>query len=328
MTRLPGNLLAERAGVLAVAAELNRLGVIWRETPMADVGIDGQIEFVDDAGQTIGRLAGAQIKSGESWFHDGGDVWRFYAEEKHRRYWERLPLPVLIFLHSPTEGTFWTDGRLALRSPEREARKFIAIPKSNRLQSATRDAFFSSVGASGRPFLAVDELLPALASRRSPSASLPLSYLDLFANGLTDIGRSVYYGMDLVMEVAEALLESDGHLVLGPREHDFLFGFIQFLVEQQIADVDISNCLVQWNDAGMHPTFIAPLTARGRMLLGLISEWQSRLVSDGRLRLPEQVSVAQETFVRMEFTAVDYLRMPLIREFGRLIAPVAKWPDS
>ena len=35
--RLPANLQHERAGVLAVATELNRLGLIWRETPMADV---------------------------------------------------------------------------------------------------------------------------------------------------------------------------------------------------------------------------------------------------------------------------------------------------
>ncbi|HEX8395167.1 MAG TPA: DUF4365 domain-containing protein [Longimicrobium sp.] len=324
MTQLPGNLLTERAGVLAVAAELNRLGLIWRETPMADVGIDGQIEFVDDSGETIGRVVAAQIKSGESWFRDGGDAWRFYPEERHRRYWERFPLPVLLFLHSPAEGTFWTDVRLALRSPERSAQRYIAVPKTNHLQSVSRDTFFSSVGASGRPFLPLDELLTALASLRSPSASLPLSYLDLFANGLTNIGRSVYYGMDLVMEVAETLQDDEMPIGLGGAEDEFLFGFVLFLVEQQIADVDISSCLIQWNDAGMHPAFIAPLTSRGRMLVRLIHSWEARLTREGKLQMPEWISLAQETFIRMQFQAADYVRMPLIQQFGRLIAAVAE----
>jgi hypothetical protein len=104
--QLPANLQQERAGVLAVATELNRLGLIWRETPMADVGVDGQIEFVDDAGRLTGRLVAAQIKSGDSYFRDGGDEWRFSPQDRHRFYWERFPLPVLLFLHSATEGTY------------------------------------------------------------------------------------------------------------------------------------------------------------------------------------------------------------------------------
>jgi hypothetical protein len=34
----------ERLGVNAVAEAIVRLGLIWRETPIADVGIDGQIQ--------------------------------------------------------------------------------------------------------------------------------------------------------------------------------------------------------------------------------------------------------------------------------------------
>lgn len=31
------------------------------------------------------------------------------------------------------------------------------------------------------------------------------------------------------------------------------------------------------------------------------------------------MSLAQETYVRMEFTSMDYLRMPLIQRFGRWV---------
>lgn len=88
--QLPANFQQERAGILAVTLELNRLGLIWRETPIADVGIDGQIEFADDAGRLTGRLVAAQIKSGESYFQDGGDEWGFIPHDKHRFYWERF----------------------------------------------------------------------------------------------------------------------------------------------------------------------------------------------------------------------------------------------
>jgi hypothetical protein len=87
LPQLPANLQLERAGILAVATELNRLGLIWRETPMADVGIDGQIEFVSDTGEATGRLVAAQVKSGPSYFNHGSDeAWRFYPQEKHRFY--------------------------------------------------------------------------------------------------------------------------------------------------------------------------------------------------------------------------------------------------
>lgn len=317
--RLPANLQQERAGVLAVATELNRLGLVWRETPMADVGIDGQIELTDDEGRPTGRLVAAQIKSGDSYFRDGEDEWRFTPQEKHRLYWERFPLPVLLFLHSAAEGTYWVDVRQALRSPERARFSYVGIPKRNRLEDATREEFLSSVGASGEPFLPIAEALRIMAEVQSPSASLPLSYLDLFANGLTNITRSVYYGMDLVMEVAETLVEEDTPLGIGEREHNFLFEYVQFLVEQQVADVDISDCLIDWVDRGMHPTFIAALTSRGREIVRLIHEWQDQLTSEGRLGIPDGLSIAQETFIRMNFRDSDFVRMPLIREFGRLI---------
>jgi hypothetical protein len=166
-----------------------------------------------------------------------------------------------------------------------------------------------------------------MAATHSASASLPVSYLDLFTNGLTNITRSVYYGMDLVMEVAETLLAEsveDVEVGLGLAEHDFLFGYVQFLVEQQIADVDISDCLIDWLDRSMHPTFIAPLTSRGRMLVGLIHEWQDRLTAEGRLRMPDGINLAQESFVRLRLSGIAYTRMALIREFGRLISERAR----
>ncbi|EKP0305127.1 DUF4365 domain-containing protein [Aeromonas veronii] len=46
----------ERLGVNAVAEAMAKIGQIWRETPMADVGIDGQIEYVSPEGFATGRM--------------------------------------------------------------------------------------------------------------------------------------------------------------------------------------------------------------------------------------------------------------------------------
>jgi hypothetical protein len=324
MPRAPRNLLQERAGILAVATEVNRLGLIWRETVMVDVGIDGQIEFVNEAGEAVGHLAAVQVKSGPSHFHDDGSEWRFYPDPKHRFYWERFPIPVLVILHSPADGaTYWVDARQALRSPGSSSSAYVPVPKGNRLQGATREQLFATVGASSLPFLPLEGVLQKMVETTSVSASFPLSYFDLFANGLTNIARSVYHGVDLPLEVAEEILstgDAETGVEVGPREHDFLFAYVRFLVEQGLADVDVSDCLTYWYEQEMQPTFIAPLTSRGRALVGLIGDLQEEFESDGLLQVRGSLGVAQEDFVRMAFTASHYARIPIIREFQRLVA--------
>lgn len=51
-------------------------------------------------------------------------------EEKHKRYWESFPLPVLLVLHDPDSGkSYWTDARQALRTPGSENTS-IEIPEA------------------------------------------------------------------------------------------------------------------------------------------------------------------------------------------------------
>lgn len=167
LPRIPPSLHQERAGILAVATALHTLGFIWRETPNSDVGIDGQIELVDDSGQATGQIVAAQVKSGESYFRrEGVEAWHFSPDERHRLYWERFPLPVVLFLHSPSRGTYWVDARRALRSPERSRLPYVEVPKHNLLDPASRRRFLSSLGTSGRPFLRVGDVLPVMAARR------------------------------------------------------------------------------------------------------------------------------------------------------------------
>jgi len=90
------NLIKERAGVNRFASEISDLGLIWRETSNSDVGIDGQVEFVDSSGVATGLVVAVQVKSGGSYL--GGDEHSifFYPSPKHSNYWREFPVPVLL----------------------------------------------------------------------------------------------------------------------------------------------------------------------------------------------------------------------------------------
>lgn len=64
----------ERYGVNAVAVAVARLGLIWRETQSADVGIDGQIEYVTPEGAATGRMVAVQIKCGLSYLQERMEI--------------------------------------------------------------------------------------------------------------------------------------------------------------------------------------------------------------------------------------------------------------
>jgi hypothetical protein len=311
----PQNFQQERAGILAVAAEINRLGLIWRETPMADVGIDGQIEMVSADGAATGQLLAVQVKSGASYLNDAGEAWRFYPQQRHRFYWERFPLPVLLFLHSPLDGEiYWADVRQALRNPH--ASRPVAVPKRNRLRNATANELFEFAGASNQPYLPLDDVLSAMVSRTAPAGTFALSYLEMFALGLTNGARAIYYGMDLVMEIAEALREGDV-LTLRVQEHEYLFGFVQFRVEQRLADVNISDCLTDWYDRLMQPQFLAPLTSRGRALVQRIGEREEQMIAEGMLEGQLGIRVAQPARMHVHLEDVDRERIFRAEEFRR-----------
>ncbi|MGW0215624.1 DUF4365 domain-containing protein [Micromonospora chokoriensis] len=100
------------AGIHGVGLLVNtRLGWHFRPQPVADVGIDAQVESVVD-GVSTGCLLGLQIKSGQSMFSEpapDGSGWVYRERSQtHRRYWLRYPLPVLLVLYQPeTHTAYW-----------------------------------------------------------------------------------------------------------------------------------------------------------------------------------------------------------------------------
>ena len=117
----------ERIGVNKAALILSEMGLIFRETSNSDTGVDGQIEEVDSDYHATGRIMAVQIKSGSSYLHDNGDVWRFYIDDAHKNYWKLFPNPMMLLVYNPTDGNvYYIDVKFILNTMDK-----IDIPKVN-----------------------------------------------------------------------------------------------------------------------------------------------------------------------------------------------------
>jgi hypothetical protein len=47
---------------------------------------------------------------------------------------------------------------------------------------------------------------------------------------------------------------------MGDAEHRFLFDFVKFLLAQGLAQIDYSDCPIDWVERQMQPHFVAPLS--------------------------------------------------------------------
>lgn len=318
------NYAQERLGIAAIQSYAALRRQIWRETGTGDIGVDGHLEFVNQDGFATSRIVAVQVKSGLSYFDNlSARGWKFYPEDKHRHYWEFFPLPVLLVLHNTDSGiAYWAEVRQALRNPGAE-KAFVEVPEVNRLDRTEAIALFETAGVQDQPFIEdLDGVLDALLAAQSNSASFPLSHFDLFTHGLTNICRSIYYGMDLVSNAVEynlAVADSPCGIGMSDTEQRFAFAFVKFLLAQNLAQIDYADCMIDWVDREMQPHFVAPLTSRGRALVALIHQKERNLIAEGKMPDAGPMHVAQEGFFGM--VPESYLsRLPLIREFQGALA--------
>jgi hypothetical protein len=220
---------------------------------------------------------------------------------------------VIIILHDPeTNQSYWRDIRQVLRV---SSEKGILIPKANILQNTDANSLFEGFAALDQSFMPIGEILNYLITTKSGNGSFPVSYFSLFCSGLTNICRTLYFGMDVAMTVAEEnlrLIESPFGVGVGVQEQEFLFNYIKFLVHQHIVDIDFSDCMIDWYDRQIQPTFMAPLTSRGKRLISAIHELESTYSKEGGLPDTGLLHAAQERFVHQVITHSEIQRIELI----------------
>lgn len=309
------NYFQERNGVLRVSFQLNSYGYVFRETPNGDVGIDGQIEHVNANGATTGRIVVAQIKSGDSYLVDKGSHFAFYPLAKHREYWSIFPLPVILFVYYPKDDRiYFTDVRYQLNLPNVQ-NKYISLSKDHYLNDETAKDVFETSGSFGVAHHSIEQLFDIMVESVCPSPTFNISYLDLFTQGLTNICRHVYFGMDLAMQIAAYNNETEYDVGIGLDEHEFLNNYAKFIMSQNLAYINYSDYLIDWKERQLQPKYFAPITPRGYELLRYIESIQKRYVS----QLPP-TTLIRERIVEMKFySADDYQRLELGKRLRRII---------
>ena len=133
----------ERIGVNAVERlVLDELGWIFREQPIADMGIDAHIERVDN-GKPTGKLIALQIKTGASNFRETKKSFIYYGSTTHLDYWTGHSLPLLLIAHLPESSqTFWVHINEAgiTRTPKGWK---VEVPKKNSFGKKSHDLLFN-----------------------------------------------------------------------------------------------------------------------------------------------------------------------------------------
>lgn len=88
---------------------IQKLGWIFREQPIVDVGLDGIIELVEN-GEPTGKFIAVQIKTGLGNFYKTEKGLSHYVTNIHYNYWLDLCIPIILIAHIPEEGkTYWQE---------------------------------------------------------------------------------------------------------------------------------------------------------------------------------------------------------------------------
>jgi hypothetical protein len=303
----------EREGVIAVETAVNEARCLWRETPTRDVGIDGQIEYVDPEGSATGRIVAVQVKSGASYFRDAThDYIPYSPAARHRDYWREFPLPVILALRNPkTKRVHWVDARAELRAGEGPVR----VPTAQLLNASGVITALQSEGPLPQTPLPPRALVDLMLSDTEPLSNCNLSFFDLFIQGLTDAASwSLYFSMDLYSEVAHAkqeLLEVDfPGLTIAGDSYAFIDRYVSFLVAYDLARVDFDAFRRVAEKAQMVGVILAPLTARGLELVQFVDELDDQIANEWPSR------VVRERWLAMQFSDL-HERTARIEEFKR-----------
>jgi hypothetical protein len=95
-----------------VSAVAGEAGQIYRGYTNSDHGLDGEIEFKDDAGRASGKRVYLQLKSGDSYLkkrkRDGAEIFQI-KNERWATYWQEQPYHVMLVIRTTDGQTRWMD---------------------------------------------------------------------------------------------------------------------------------------------------------------------------------------------------------------------------
>jgi hypothetical protein len=94
-------------GIAKIYRVVTDMGYIWRPTPNSDVGLDGEIELVEDRAATA-KIIKVQVKSGASYFRkEDQRSFELHASTDDLEYWRLANNPVLLAVYHPEKDSIF-----------------------------------------------------------------------------------------------------------------------------------------------------------------------------------------------------------------------------
>lgn len=253
------NPLQEDRGLLQVHAACVEMHAIWRPTPCHDLGIDGQIEFLEYEQSVIstGKIVGVQVKSGPSYFLNKTDEGvKYYPTEKHRVYWAQVNIPMILVLHNPeTSTTIYVDVKDQIEVPEP-----ILVPHKNNLDGLARHTILELCDRQDDPAKVLGRLAKTRLSIQPNSIITGIEFL------LCCLPQDHEY-FDLKMTRIGTLIEivnTRDWIHCGRDFYEYIERCSLICIEAKIAEPFAESFEEQWFDYGLVPDIRVPLTSFGR----------------------------------------------------------------
>jgi hypothetical protein len=294
----------EHIGIAKVHAICARMDAIWRATASTDVGIDGQIEFLESQSYvSTGQIIGVQIKSGASYFlHQARGAILYYPSHYNREYWRRVKLPLILVLHDPERDlTIYTRIKPQLRDEGP-----IRVPVGAHLTEQSRDDLLACSREDTNIQSAETVLRTLKQVTLSEARGCEVSGCDfLLAMAARSAGLLDFSIARFELLLAYTMPPEYG-LYFGPRTWDFALHCLLLLQHFGIAQSLAPPAINEWLGAHRIPDIICPLSRFGDHLLDhILREPASYLSSTiiSRERNSDAVAAAYDLSVRTDATS-------------------------
>lgn len=112
MKKLGNQTVIERRGVNLISRIVTDMGLVWRETPCADAGIDGEIEIRNpETEEMTNCIIKVQSKASERPFQSENDAsFSYSCRESDLEYWLSGNVPVILVVSRPSDDVaYWVS---------------------------------------------------------------------------------------------------------------------------------------------------------------------------------------------------------------------------
>lgn len=303
------NLMQEQLGLAKIHEICARISAVWRPTTSVDIGIDGQLEFLEpDSIVGTGKIVAIQVKSGPSYFkNQTSDQVPYYPTERHKRYWKQIQLPVLLVLHDAENGRTYYE----YVKPQLDLGNVIRVSKNNILSPDSREELLSGYDRNhiffNRTFDAMKVLTEFSRIAVTINCTARFTGIHFLLSCFNHDQRIFELRQTRLSEVMHAISAGQG-VTIGSGYYDMLLRCVMKCWANALTEPFEEDFEKSWYDLEMVPDILVPSTVRGQTLIGNLFDQADVYIRDEQVH---KGTASPEAYARWLSTiaqsASDYL---------------------